>query len=351
MPMPAPKPAGKGWLRSPSGKRGRRALLGVGGVAVVAALVGAGVMVFGGDKYADGTDTAGEAVVAYLEALQRGDVKAALSLGRERPPDTSLLTREILMKQMEKFPITDVKVLGDIPTTDGGELVRVLAKIGGVGYEGRVKLDQPPHGQGWKLNSAAMTVELKLGHFKPELLRNITVWGKPIPKSGKAYVFPSLVELGSSNPYLEVEDLRADDEDAPSLFEISAMKKLVIPDLDVSDEGEQKLKEAALQALDECAKSTSLEPPNCPNSAQPDDPASVVVPDSVKWTSQTDSKDISVGPLDTKTGKVSVSGIPHFEVSAQIEGGGTETGTVSAYFDGNADLTTDPPTINLDGPR
>ncbi|MGV0741065.1 hypothetical protein [Mycolicibacterium sp. XJ870] len=335
-------------MRLPSSKGGRRILIGAGAVAVVAALVAAGVMVFGGGAYEDGTGKASEAVTAYVEALQRGDAKTALSLGRAQPPDTSMLTDDILKKQMEKFPITDVKILGDIPTADGGALVHVTAKVGGVDSDESIKLEKPPPGEGWKLKSGAMSVEFKLEDINPDLAKFITVWDKPVPKSGKAYTFPGFVEVGSSNPALKVDDTMRiiGNETDPSLYEIATMQDQKFPDITVSDDGRQIVLDALKKALEECAKSTSLEPPNCPNkAARPD-----FVPDTAKWTAPTDLDDITINFMDEKTGKIRVIGSPEFGITVETESGSTETGTFSPSLYASADMTQDPPVIDFEKP-
>ncbi|MEN3222565.1 hypothetical protein PUR22_17150 [Mycolicibacterium porcinum] len=344
LPMPTPKPARKPWLRLPSGKRGRRILLGAGAVAVVAALVAGGFMVFGGGADEGGTGKASEAVTAYLEALQRGDAKAALALGRDQPPDTSMLTDEILKKQMEKFPITDVKILADLPTGDGGARVHVIAKVGGVDSDQSIQLDKPPPGQGWKLKSAAMTVEFNIDNTSPELAKYITVWDKPVPKSNKAYIFPGLIQLGSSNPAIAVGNSPAVGRTDPTLYEISTMSKLVFPEFKVSDQGREMVKDALKKALEECAGSSSLEPPKCPNKAARSD----FVADTAKWTAPSNLDSMTINFMDEKTGKVSIIGTADFGISVRTQSGSTETGTLTAYVYGNADLTQDPPVIDFD---
>lgn len=343
--MPNPKPAGKSWLRLPSSKRGRRILLGSGAAAVVIAVVAGTVIAVGGGggEYSGGTDTASEAVTAYLEALQRGDAETALSLGREQPPDTSMLTDAILKKQMEKFPITDVKVLGDIPTADGGALVHVIAKFGGVDSDESIKLEKPPQGEGWKLKTAAMAVEFKLENTNPALAKDITVWGEPVPKSRKAYVFPGAVEFGSSNPAIEVGNSPAVGATDPSLYEVAYMSDAIYPDFKVSDHGRQMVKDELKKALDECADSTSLEPPKCPNKAARSD----FVPDSAKWTAPEDVDNFTINFMDAKTGEVTIIGNAEFGVSVRTRSGETESGTFLTTIYGNADMTKVPPVIDL----
>lgn len=344
LPMPTPKPARKPFLRLPSTKRGRRILLGASAGVVAVALIAGGVVAFSGGGNDGGTGKASEAVTAYLEALQRGDAKAALALGRDQPPDTSMLTDEILKKQMEKFPITDVKILGDIPTTSGGAMVHVIAKVGGVDSDERIVLAKPPPGEGWKLKSAAMSVEFKIEDMNPALAKSITVWGQPVPKSGKAYVFPGLVELGSSNPALEVGNSPAVGKTDPTLYEISTMSRVLYPDIKLSDNGRQIVRDELKKTLEKCAESTSLEPPKCPNKAARSD----FVADSAKWTAPSELGAVTVNFMDEKTGKVMIIGNVEFGVSVRTQSGSTESGTFLATVFGNADMTQSPPVIDFD---
>ncbi|MFV8160875.1 hypothetical protein ACNQVK_01860 [Mycobacterium sp. 134] len=310
-------------------------------------LIAGGVMAFGGGGGEDEPPTgkAADVVTAYLEALQRGDAKAALSLGREQPPDSSILTDEVLKKQMEKYPITDVRILGEIPVSDGGAFVRLLAKVGGVENDGGIYLPKPPPGDGWKLKSAVTSVEVLLDDVNPKLAQYITVWGQPLPKGGKAYQFPGATEFGSSNPTLQIEELRKKhgQETVPSLFGITAMSSSLALDFSLSDKGTEALKQAVTKALQECAKSTSLQPPNCPNTATRSD----FVPDSAQWTAPPNVDDFTLNLLDHKTGKVKFSGRPEFGVSVKTTSGQTESGSFAPGVEGTADMTTDPPTIEL----
>lgn len=340
-PAPSSKPGIGKWLKLPSSKRGRRIVLAAGAVAAVAALVAGGVMAFGGSEYEGGTGTASDAVTAYIEALQRGDVKAALSLGREQPPDTSMLTEEILNKQMEKYPISDIKILGDIPTRDGGARVHVVGKVGGVEQDKTFTLPKPPPGEGWKLKTGAMAVEFHTDNTNAALKNAITVWGKPVPKTGKAYMFPGLIDIASSNPSIDVETRIGDI--TPSLQQLVWMSDSVFPDFEVSEQGERNVLDAVKKALEECAKSTSLKPPGCPNGAARSD----FVPDSAQWTAPADIKNFSIGYIDEKAATVTVTGNPEFGVTVKTTSGQTESGTFTPSLYVKVDLATNPPTVEF----
>ncbi|MFV8161085.1 hypothetical protein ACNQVK_02935 [Mycobacterium sp. 134] len=325
-------------------------MLGAAAVAVVGVLVAAGSTIFGGgpDDFEGTPGAAADVVVAYLEALQRADAKTVLSLGREAPPDTSLLTDEILKKQFEDFPITDVRVLGEIPTTNGGASVHVVAKIGGVEYDTHFGLQKPPPGEGWKLKNTAGAVELREGDRGTPLSKYITLAGKPFPGSGKLYAFAGKLDVSSSNPVLKVVDttnfLQASPD--PTLADIAYPGTAIDPGLDLSDKGAEIVKQAIQKAIDACVSSASLEPPNCPNKIARAD----LVPDSATWTAPPNLDALTVKFIDTKTGKISIIGSPTFGVSVKTTSGETVTGTADPLIYGNADLTTDPPTIDLNNP-
>ncbi|MGE5694739.1 MAG: hypothetical protein ACM4D3_05730, partial [Candidatus Sericytochromatia bacterium] len=58
-------------------------------------------------------DTPADAVRGYLEALARGDAEAALSYASDQPASKEFLTDEILQKQIDKWPISDIQILDD----------------------------------------------------------------------------------------------------------------------------------------------------------------------------------------------------------------------------------------------
>jgi hypothetical protein len=304
---------------------------------VVATIAAAAVIVTGGDDAGDGASSAGAAVQGYLEALSRGDAEAALSFSAAPIPDKSLLTAEVLKKQIEKYPITNVKILSDI-----GNTVHVLAEFGGKKSDQKLTLPQPKEGQGWKLESAAVTVDFGKGDLtSPKMLPFVTVFGKPVPKSGKLYAFPGWLEFGSSNPNFTVTRIN---EEPPSLKQVWMMSDVASANFEVSDAGQQAIRDALKTMFDECAKSKQLAPPNCP---QDTSSRSDLVDGTAQWTAPTNYDDVTVGYLDPE-GVASFNGEVEFQVDVQTTSGQPDHGQIPRYVFGDADLTQNPPKITLE---
>ena len=79
----------------------------------------------GGGKSA----TPAAAVKGYLEALARGDADAALSYSSDQPASKEFLTDDVLKKQIDKWPISDIRILDDTATASMGT-VHVAVKFG-----------------------------------------------------------------------------------------------------------------------------------------------------------------------------------------------------------------------------
>ncbi|WP_193043034.1 hypothetical protein [Mycolicibacterium baixiangningiae] len=314
-------------------------ILVLGAAAAVVLLVIAGIVVFAaGEDSAGGSPTAGAAVRGYLEALARGDAAAALSFSDATVPDRALLTDDILKKQIEKYPITDIRILSDI-----GNTVHVVAEFGGKKSDQKMTLPQPAEGDGWKLESAAMTVDFGKNELTSDtMLPFVTVFGHPVPKTGKAYAFPGWLDLGSSNPNFDVKPVN---EEPPSLEQIWRMSDVAGVHFDVSTAGVEAVRNALKVMFDKCAESKQLAPPDCP---QDTGSRADLVDGTAQWTAPTDYADISTGFLDSATGIASFDGEVEFTVSVQTTSGQPDHGQIGEYVYGDVDLTQAPPTIKLE---
>jgi hypothetical protein len=349
-PYPGPQPYGQplfgpGLQFAPRKKR-TKLWVAIGVAVAVVILVVAGVLVFsGGGESNKGADTAGKAVQGYLEALARGDAGAALSFA-EAPADTTFLTDEILRKQLEKYPITNIKVLSDVPGGNGGAEVHVVANFGASKSDETITLSKPAAGQGWKLEHAA--VEVNLGRdspnvpMKPELADVVTIFGKPAPKSGKAYLFPGWVDFGSSNPNI---DIHAYKDEPPSLQEIWLGLSHQRPELGVSEAGKKAIIDQIKAIIDECVKSKQVSPPNCPNQLNISD----LVEGTAQWTAPANLDEIEPQYLDETTATVSFYGWAEFGLTVQTTHKNLPvyTTTTSGSIDGEADMLQNPPKITL----
>lgn len=167
---------------------------------VVAVLVTSG----GGVSGSGSRGGAGEVARTYLEALARGDAQAALALGASKPASAELLTDEVLRKQLDKMPISDIQILeeSDQSADATRAVVRVAARLGEQRSEGSIQMLY--RDGGWKLANAFVNVGTTGSSVESSATTTLTVFGKPIGRSGHFYVFPGYLEVGTATPYLQV---------------------------------------------------------------------------------------------------------------------------------------------------
>ncbi|MED5812854.1 hypothetical protein VST63_10825 [Mycolicibacterium sp. 050232] len=197
----------------------------------------------------DGSPT--DVAKAYLEALAQGDAQAALDLSATQPATTDWLTDDILKLQLEKLPITEVQVIGEEKKPDADErtsVVKVAAKFGGQRTEG--ELNMVVVDNQWKLSAAfvdATTQEIH-GFGYDEEVDALRVFGKPLPQSRHFYVFPGYLEIKSSTPYLNINELPP-----TTLDDVTALKDTSVkPKYSMTDEGMPAAEQAVRAWVDNC---------------------------------------------------------------------------------------------------
>ncbi|MCV7281793.1 DUF4878 domain-containing protein [Mycolicibacterium flavescens] len=331
---------GPGQIQPRPPKRRKGLLIGVGAAAAVVVLVVAGVLIFNaGGGGGGGAETPGQAVQGYLDALARGDAEAALSFVAQVPPDKTFLTDEILKKQIEKYPITNITILGENPSAKGAT-VAVRADFGGKTSDQQITLPAATDGD-WKLQHGVTSVDANIANMtSKKLVEMVTIFGKPIPKTGKAYLFPGWVEFGSSNPNIEIAAYK---DEPPTLQEIWLGHSMNRPEFGISEAGQKAIRDQLKKMSDECARSTQLEPPDCPN----DFKISGVTEGTAKWTAPTSFDGIEADFLDPRTATVRLYGSTEWGITVQTDRGPYST-TTTAYLMGEADMTQDPPKITLE---
>lgn len=260
--QPAPQPGFGGPSIPPGDLRARpaknRKPLIITAAATVAVLTVIGVIVaflMGKDDEGvsfnpDGAPT--EVAKAYMEALSKGDAQAALDLSATQPATTDFLTDDILKKQLDKLPITEVEVIGEEDRKPDADkrtaVVKVAAKFGGQRTEG--KLDMVVVDNQWKLSAAFVdaTTEEIHGYGDPEAAAALTVFGKPLPQSRHFYVFPGYLEMGTATPYVKVNELPP-----TTLDDVSALKDTGIkPKFSMGPDGLKAAQDAVLAWINKC---------------------------------------------------------------------------------------------------
>ncbi|MUL85858.1 MULTISPECIES: DUF4878 domain-containing protein [unclassified Mycolicibacterium] len=312
---------------APGPKRRKGLFIALAAAAVVAVLVMAVlVVVFTRSGSTGGAASAEAAATGYLEALARGDAKAALSYGKSQPASTELLTDEILNRQIAKWPITDIRVLD---TTDNSHVsqVHVTAKFGDEVSEAKLLVEKQG---GWKLLNTFIKIDkTQIGQKDAETL---TVFGKPIDQP--RYVFPGWVDVGSSSPYLSVTSKPM------GLQELSTGASVMSMSYKLSDSGEQAIRTAITDSFTECTNSNLIRPPNCPVRIT----ASNYVDGTAKWGPIEGADTFKIIPLTTAM-TASVVGTLTATITLQHTSGAVVPNTVTVPVSGSADLTTSPPKL------
>lgn len=316
----------------PRNSRKRLAIALISGVVVVviAAVVAIAVTLLGGEKK---PLTAVDAVKGYLEALARGDAKAALSYAKDQPATTEFLTDDVLKKQISRWPITNIRILDSDSMS-----VHVAVNFGDQTSDQKMFVKQVDGG--WKLEAG--TIKLTFFSSRSTKAANtLTLFGKPHDANQATNVFPGWVDFGNSNPNI-TQTIPPHPMLLDDLNNLSSGTTVNL-DYDISDAGRAAIQTSLNNAFAECAKSTQLRPPNCPQMAL----ASDLVDGTAQWTPPTDVSGMKIGTFDPEKMAVNVYGIVDFQLTAKTMSGAPDSGKVSTLAKAVADLSKSPPAITF----
>ncbi|BBX36053.1 hypothetical protein MMAG44476_03262 [Mycolicibacterium mageritense DSM 44476 = CIP 104973] len=320
-------------FQQPGGKRNKALIVTlIAGAAVLLVIVVVVAFVLIGRGGGGSSDSAGAAVQGYLEALANGDAEAALSYGADQPASKELLTDEILKQQIEKAPISNIRILGDdSKNAIGMGQVHVTANFGDQVSDATLMLKK--HDGKWKLDSAAVRLDYTTQSTISKGAETLTAFGKPVGTS-VVYMFPGFVDWGSNNSNLKVDG-------KPLLLDAMATYSssfTTMPKFELSDSAHSSIVAAIKTILDDCARSRALSPPGCPQSLY----EYGAVDGSVTWQAPSaDGAKITFSDYDL-TASISYSG--SFGYSVQTRDGPV-TGSETFNLFGDADLHQTPPTI------
>lgn len=301
-------------------------------VVVVVVIVAVVVAVSGGSGAAG---TPQDAVKGYLEALARGDASAALSFGKDQPGTTELLTDDILSQQIAKQPITDIRILdGESAAPVGGYArVHVSAKFGATVSDTTLMVQKGE--DGWKLDRAAIKVDTHVLSGANRAMATLTIFGKPT--SSPVYVFPGYLEVASSNPNLTVT---AKTPLLDGLALADSGMSLSDAQFALSGEAEKSIMGELAEALNKCTQSNLLSPPGCPMRMKDVS----LVEGTAKWGPFNDLGQVRL-MFNQYDMSAKLIGTVKGPFSAQTRFGGMRDGNVTGLINGNADLSSNPPTV------
>lgn len=312
-------------------------LVAAGAMAVAVAIVVA--VAFAERQGRQSGGTAGDAVKSYLEALSRGDAKAALSYGIDQPATSLFLTGEILKRQVAQWPIRNIKILHDNSSSPGAALsmahVHVAASFGDQTSDAILDL-MMDHNR-WKLAAAAIKFTPGLGSSMGNAAaKTVTLFGTPISDT-TVYVFPGWIDIGSTSPYLTATV-------PPLLLDQLTMAApyWVHPTFVLADTGRDAVRAQLASTMANCQKSNMLAPVDCPVHLDPHGLAE----GTAEW-GNADLTTVKFDKLDAYRMTQEFSGQVRVPVTVKTSSGATTQEQVSGFLSGVADLATTPPTLTL----
>ena len=348
--VPTPPGAQPQWAGAPPGtptRKSRKPLwFGIVGVVVVAGLVVGGIFLFGGGG--GSSDSPGDTVSTYLNALAKGDAAAALATGPE-PASKLLLTDAVLKQQQRLAKISDVKIVQSETNPSDKDDARVEATYTFGDQHADETYDVQKKDGTWQLTTT--TVALTVSDLSD--LPQPQVFGVDVSKESKLYVFPGPLKFSSGNPDFSISQDSDSSEQkfnlAPSSYGYLYLKA------DLSATGKQKAQQAVQTAMAKCAQSHDIQPDDCPQDAyEINTDKGYPVDGTATWTAPTDYSKLEYAIDSGTVTDVRVSGTLPFGVKVQVEdyviGKGevksTITDTVDADVYGTVDLSTNPPTYD-----
>jgi hypothetical protein len=279
----------------------------------------------------DGSSVVGQTVLGYLEALRNGDAEKALSYGEKRPEDTTLLTDDILGKQLAQWPISDIR----IRPVEGNEaiaekmFVTVSLKFGDKEVTDTISVSRNPQG-GWWIDYVA-------NEYKPgsdsATYKTLSVFGKQLTPERSVFAFPGYLEITTSNKYIDVV---ASEHTTFSSWPVLRPPTIQIEPPELNGAGTTAVRAAVEQAFARCEGSTLTHPPGCPAHLPAGEDGAVT------WGRA------DIGELENFLAfdlVVGVSGITYIPVTYQNNDGHTVTDRMPWVNMEKVDIASDPPRV------
>ncbi|MFW0790568.1 hypothetical protein [Gordonia sp. CPCC 205333] len=330
---PAASAWGSGGAQPP--KKSNKGLfigLGIGGALLVIVLVISLIVVFAGGDDESGSPEA--AVETYLNALASGDAKKALSVS-VTPASDKLLTDEIVKKQREIAPITEITVRKPDNSVGSLAMVNATYKHGDKNVDEDIQVRKS--GDAWRVAKGALDITLNSSSKAPGL----SLFGVDVSDDTKVYAFPGPLVWGSSNANITVSDTRKEFPLGPEDYFYPSLETTL------SSKGKQVVNTALDTYFTNCATSkqfkASTDRPGCGQYTYRS-----AVPGSVRWTKPTDLSELTFRFDYDDANKVKVSGSVSWTFAYTSTYEGAQTDDTSEYLNGTVDLTASTPTFTPD---
>lgn len=321
---------------APEPKRDKTRTVLIAGLAVVVAIaivaggVFAGLRLAGRDSDEAPPRDAPAVVRLYLDALASGAAETALGLGYRQPGGSkTLLTSTVLRKQLEKAPITDIKVASTSFVGEYGKTyVRASAKFGEVLSEADIPMRQV--NGSWKLENSFVDADSHSGSNARSIVAILRILGEPASSSGKFQVFPGFVAIESMTQNVSVTE-------QPTLF----LDGLVISS--VSFTPAVALTDVGRTAVNDAIAAYVSKWTNDPYRSGYDYQSKDIVPTSVRTTGPTVVDWTQTNFKIESLFLVPVIASGTVPVSATTRSGAPYTGSLRVQVGGSVDLSKNPP--------
>jgi hypothetical protein len=281
-----------------------------------------------------------ETAEAYLEALADGDADAALAFGKARPSSTQYLTNEILRKQIELSPITDLRVTEASPQSDYAPIPQALLQVSANfgGEYSQAQLVMRKFGDEWQFDNSFVQLKIGVPTVPDKSMESLTILGVPTGGADSVYVFPGALDIKSTSRFVDVET-------KPILLEAINSGNYgmpLMPNVTLNDEGRIASKEAVDTRVRNCINPNA--PPDCPKWQFPPE----IDPKSLRFKGTEGLQDMTT--IFNKFEMTNtVVGEGEVVVDAQTPSGPT-VHTLGVRINGTVDLMKDPPVYTPNSP-
>jgi hypothetical protein len=304
------------------------AVLAIVGIVIVA------LMSSGGDSSSGDTEAA-EVAQSYLEALSRGDAQAALALGAREPPNSDLLTDEVLRKQLDALPISGIETLGEVKNPEESKdrtTVRIAVRLGDKRTEAKIRMVRA-EGR-WKLDSSFVDV-FTTAAVPGSTASTLVAFGVPVGKTNEFYAFPGHLDLTSSNPYIDVNP------SAPLSFDNLGSMENLQPKFSLNEAGRKALEDSVRVQFEPCY-AAGPKPAQCSMSSLP---LYGYDPDATTFTGPIDVGVLTYGFEGTGTSATVSGTLSNVSVIARRTDGQSEPVAYDISLSWIVDISKDPPVV------
>lgn len=192
------------------------------------------------------------AVKGYLEALQRGDIDAAIAYGPVGGGSRALLVADALKASLAAAPITNIVVA----TADAtASTIRASYQLGTQAVNADYKVVKKDDGN-WQLASSTTTVRLEA---KRSDRVPLVINGQTIGPVVELELVPGTYAMSTGLAFLQYQSTTK-----ITVNDLSYTKAIAELPIDVTAEGKDALIQAAQTSLANCMSYKGLSPSNCP---------------------------------------------------------------------------------------